>query len=116
MEHAINIHHNYCNCEKCSFVDPRTGEHIEKKLWVTRKGATSAQEGQYGIIPGSMGTGSYITKGKGESKSWSSCSHGAGRRMSRTKAFKAVPQVTHCLSILFFDDGVEVSRHCSICC
>lgn len=93
MEHAINIHHNYCNCESCKFVDPRSGELVDKKLWVTRKGATSAQDGQYGIIPGSMGTGSYITMGKGESRSWSSCSHGAGRRMSRTKAFKAVPQV-----------------------
>ncbi|GMH40104.1 hypothetical protein BSKO_08008 [Bryopsis sp. KO-2023] len=92
MEHAINIHHNYCNCERCTYTDPRTGETVDKKLWVTRKGATSALDGQYGIIPGSMGTGSYITKGKGEAKAWSSCSHGAGRRMSRTKAFKAVPQ------------------------
>jgi len=65
---------------------------VDRKLWVTRKGATSAQAGEYGIIPGSMGTGSYITKGKGESHSWNSCSHGAGRKMSRTKAFKAVGQ------------------------
>jgi len=92
LDHSINIHHNYCNCERCQYTDPVTGEIVDKKLWVTRKGATSAQAGQYGIIPGSMGTGSYITKGKGESKSWSSCSHGAGRRMSRTKAFKAIDQ------------------------
>jgi len=83
LEKSVNIHHNYCACEDCG--DGR-------KLWVTRKGATSAQAGQYGIIPGSMGTGSYITKGKGEVASWNSCSHGAGRRMSRTKAHAAIPQ------------------------
>jgi tRNA-splicing ligase RtcB len=54
MNNAVNIHHNYCACEDCG--DGR-------KLWVTRKGATSAKEGELGIIPGSMGTGSYITKG-----------------------------------------------------
>lgn len=92
MERSINIHHNYCNCEHCRYTDPTTGEVVDKKLWVTRKGATSAQPGQYGIIPGSMGTGSYITRGKGEPKSWSSCSHGAGRKMSRTKAHRAIDQ------------------------
>ena len=55
-------------------------------------GATSAMEGEYGIIPGSMGVGSYIVKGKGNAESWSSCSHGAGRRMSRTKAFGSITQ------------------------
>lgn len=92
MEHSVNIHHNFCQCEKCSYTDPITNEKVERKLWVTRKGATSAQKGQFGIIPGSMGTGSYIVKGKGEPMSWKSCSHGAGRTMSRTKAFKAVSQ------------------------
>ena len=63
-----------------------------RELYVTRKGATSAAKGQMGIIPGSMGTGSYITRGKGDIKSWNSSSHGAGRRMSRTKAHAAIPQ------------------------
>jgi len=83
MTKAVNIHHNYCSCEDCD--DGR-------KLWVTRKGATSAKKGEMGIIPGSMGTGSYITRGKGNPLSWSSSSHGAGRRMSRTKAHSSIPQ------------------------
>lgn len=70
---AVNIHHNYCSCEDCN----------GHKLYVTRKGATSAAKGQMGIIPGSMGSGSYITRGKGNPKSWNSSSHGAGMRMSR---------------------------------
>ena len=81
--HAINIHHNYCTCEDC-------GEY--GKLWVTRKGATSAKDGEFGIIPGSMGTGSYITRGKGNLDSWNSSSHGAGRKMSRTKAHADITQ------------------------
>jgi len=63
-----------------------------RKLWVTRKGATSAKLGEMGIIPGSMGTGSYITRGRGNLMSWNSSSHGAGRRMSRTKAKMIIPQ------------------------
>ena len=59
---------------------------MSKDLWVTRKGATSARAGELGIIPGSMATGSYIVRGKGDPLSWQSCSHGAGRRMSRTQA------------------------------
>eukprot|EP01026_Neomeris_dumetosa_P048294 TRINITY_DN4176_c0_g2_i1.p1 TRINITY_DN4176_c0_g2~~TRINITY_DN4176_c0_g2_i1.p1 ORF type:complete len:457 (-),score=60.61 TRINITY_DN4176_c0_g2_i1:348-1718(-) len=92
MERAVNIHHNYCSCERCQYTDPRTGEQVDRDLWVTRKGATSAQPGQYGIIPGSMGVGSYIVKGKGQPKAWSSCSHGAGRRMSRKAAVKKIQQ------------------------
>lgn len=80
---AVNIHHNYCSCETCG---------NGRKLWVTRKGATSAKRGEMGIIPGSMGSGSYITRGLGNPLSWSSSSHGAGRRMSRTKAHSAIPQ------------------------
>jgi len=57
---------------------------------VTRKGATSAKAGQLGIIPGSMGTGSYIVRGKGTADSWQSCSHGAGRSMSRKQAFQHI--------------------------
>jgi tRNA-splicing ligase RtcB len=55
-------------------------------MWITRKGATSAKAGEYGIIPGSMGVGSYIVRGKGNPQSWESCSHGAGRKLSRNKA------------------------------
>lgn len=92
LEHTVNIHHNYCSCERCKYKDPQTGEEVERDLWVTRKGATSARQGQMGIIPGSMGVGSFIVRGKGESKSWQSCSHGAGRKMSRTKAVQAISQ------------------------
>lgn len=74
--------------------DPRTGEKVDKELCVTRKGATSAQKGQYGVIPGSMGVGSFITKGKGDPQAWNSCSHGAGRAMSRTKARNTILQVS----------------------
>ena len=75
---VINIHHNYSSIE----------EHFGEKIWITRKGAISAQLGQMGIIPGSMGTKSYIVRGKGNSDSYCSCSHGAGRRMSRNQAKK----------------------------
>ena len=73
---AINCHHNYAVQEN----------HFGKNLWVTRKGAIRAREGDLGIIPGSMGTKSYIVRGKGNLESYCSCSHGAGRRMSRTQA------------------------------
>jgi tRNA-splicing ligase RtcB (3'-phosphate/5'-hydroxy nucleic acid ligase) len=72
----VNCHHNYTAIEN----------HSGKNVYVTRKGAVSARVGEYGIIPGSMGTRSYIVKGLGNSESFCSCSHGAGRRMSRTKA------------------------------
>ena len=73
--------------------DPNTAATFDGNLWVTRKGATSARKDQLGIIPGSMGVGSYITRGKGNPGSWNSCSHGAGRKMSRTKARKEIMQV-----------------------
>ena len=73
---AINCHHNYVSQETYG------GEH----LFITRKGAISAKEGELGIIPGSMGAKSYIVRGKGNPDSFCSCSHGAGRRMSRTEA------------------------------
>ena len=69
----VNIHHNYAALEK----------HFGKNVFVHRKGATSAKEGELGIIPGSMGTKSYIVKGKGNRDSFMSCSHGAGRTMGR---------------------------------
>ncbi len=74
----INCHHN--------FTQPET--HDGRELWVTRKGAIRADTGDLGVIPGSMGTRSYIVAGKGSPASWRSCSHGAGRRHSRTKARK----------------------------
>ena len=73
---AINCHHNYVAQES----------HFGHKLYVTRKGAISAREGELGIIPGSMGARSYIVRGKGNEESFCSCSHGAGRRMSRSEA------------------------------
>lgn len=74
----VNCHHNYVSHE----------EHFGEKVYVTRKGAVSARKGQLGIIPGSMGTSSYIVEGLGNPESFSSCSHGAGRRMSRHAAKK----------------------------
>lgn len=73
---AINCHHNYVSME----------HHFGANVFLTRKGAISAREGELGIIPGSMGTKSFIVRGKGNPTSFSSCSHGAGRRMSRGKA------------------------------
>lgn len=73
---AINCHHNYAQKEK----------HFGKNVWVTRKGAVRARIGDLGIIPGSMGAKSFIVEGLGEAQSFNSCSHGAGRKMSRTAA------------------------------
>jgi tRNA-splicing ligase RtcB len=74
----ILCHHNYVSEEM----------HFDEEVLVTRKGAINAREGQMGIIPGSMGTRSYIVRGKGNPESFNSASHGAGRRMSRGKAKK----------------------------
>ncbi|MDQ0685511.1 tRNA-splicing ligase RtcB [Streptomyces achromogenes] len=76
FEQEIFCHHNYVAEERYEGMD----------LLVTRKGAIRAGSGEYGIIPGSMGTGSYIVKGLGNDKAFNSASHGAGRRMSRTAA------------------------------
>jgi tRNA-splicing ligase RtcB len=73
---AINCHHNYVARER----------HYGQSIFVTRKGAVRAREGDMGIIPGSMGARSYIVRGKGSMESFMSCSHGAGRAMSRTEA------------------------------
>ena len=73
---VVNCHHNYCEREL----------HDGNEVWVTRKGAIRAREGDLGIIPGSMGTSSYIVRGRGNPASYHSASHGAGRRMSRAKA------------------------------
>ncbi len=73
---AVNCHHNYVQRER----------HFGKDVLITRKGAVSAREGELGIIPGSMGARSFIVRGKGNPESFNSCSHGAGRVMSRTEA------------------------------
>jgi tRNA-splicing ligase RtcB len=73
---AVNSHHNYVERER----------HYGEDVWVTRKGAIRAREGELGIIPGSMGTRSYIVRGRGSAESLQSCAHGAGRRMSRNEA------------------------------
>ena len=75
---AVNCHHNYVQKET----------HFGEDVYVTRKGAVSAKKGELGIIPGSMGARSYIVRGLGNPESFESCSHGAGRVMSRTKAKK----------------------------
>ena len=73
---AVNCHHNYVQRE----------HHFGQDVLVTRKGAVSARVGELGIIPGSMGARSFIVRGKGNPESFCSCSHGAGRTMSRTEA------------------------------
>lgn len=75
-QEAINCHHNYVEKEN----------HFGRNMWVTRKGAIRARQGDLGIIPGSMGQRSYIVRGKGDIQSYCSCSHGAGRVMSRAEA------------------------------
>ncbi|NJM53253.1 MAG: RtcB family protein [Blastocatellia bacterium] len=77
-EIVVNCHHNYVNRE----------HHFGKNVLVTRKGAVSARKGELGIIPGSMGAKSFIVRGLGNEDSFHSCSHGAGRKMSRTEARK----------------------------
>lgn len=82
---AVNCHHNYVQRE----------QHHGESLLITRKGAVSARAGELGIIPGSMGTCSYIVRGKGNADSFHSCSHGAGRVMSRTQARASITLKQH---------------------
>ena len=82
---AVNCHHNYVQKET----------HAGQELLVTRKGAVSARAGELGIIPGSMGTKSYIVRGKGNADSFHSCSHGAGRVMSRSAARQRISLDQH---------------------
>ena len=77
-DEAVNCHHNYVERET----------HFGEPVWLTRKGAIRAREGELGIIPGSMGARSYIVRGKGSAESFHSCAHGAGRIMSRNAAQK----------------------------
>lgn len=84
-QQAVNCHHNYVQQE----------QHFGETVWLTRKGAVSAQQGELGIIPGSMGARSFIVRGKGNTQSFCSCSHGAGRVMSRTEAKKRISVAEH---------------------
>jgi tRNA-splicing ligase RtcB len=82
---AVNCHHNYVAVEN----------HFGENVFVTRKGAVRARRGDLGIIPGSMGTRSYIVRGLGNEQSFHSCSHGAGRAMSRTEARRRFSVADH---------------------
>lgn len=93
----LDVHHNYATRE----------EHFGRQVWVHRKGATRAGEGERGIIPGSMGSPSYVVRGMGNPESFLSCSHGAGRRMGRREARRkiAVHEVLEDMK----NRGVEIS-------
>lgn len=93
---AVNCHHNYVSWER----------HYGENVMVTRKGAVDAHEGQLGIIPGSMGAKSFIVCGKGERESFCSCSHGAGRSMSRNEARKRFTIADHVAAT----EGVECRK------
>ncbi len=100
VDMRVDCHHNFTQLEN----------HFDKNIWVTRKGAVSAREGQLGIIPGSMGTRSYIVKGKGNVDSFCSCSHGAGRKMSRNEANKTFTLEDHAKAT----DGVECRKDAGV--
>lgn len=95
FKQEVNIHHNYASME----------EHFGKKVWIHRKGATSAMKGETGIIPGSMGTSSYIVRGLGNADSFMSCSHGAGRKMGRGEASRnlSVEECDRAMNGIAFD-------------
>jgi tRNA-splicing ligase RtcB len=93
---AINCHHNYVAREK----------HFKENVLITRKGAGRAREGDMGIIPGSMGSRSYIVRGKGNPESFCSCSHGAGRAMSRKEAKRRFTVEDH----MRMTEGVECRK------
>lgn len=97
---VINCHHNYVTTEV----------HFGEEVYVTRKGAVNAELGQMGIIPGSMGAKSYIVRGLGNPESYMSCSHGAGRIMSRTRAKKEITLEQHILATA----GVECRKDLSV--
>ncbi len=97
---AVNCHHNYVSFE----------HHYGANVIVTRKGAVRAREGELGIIPGSMGAKSFIVRGKGNPESFTSCSHGAGRSMSRTKAKKLFTLEDHAAATA----GVECRKDADV--
>ena len=88
----LDVHHNYARLEEHAGQEAPT-------VMVHRKGATSAAAGELGIIPGSMGSASYIVRGKGNPESFNSCSHGAGRRMGRNAAKKAISEAEFAASL-----------------
>eukprot|EP00756_Hemistasia_phaeocysticola_P056805 Hpha_TRINITY_DN33448_c0_g1::TRINITY_DN33448_c0_g1_i1::g.815::m.815/K14415/RTCB, rtcB; tRNA-splicing ligase RtcB len=93
---AVNCHHNYVAQER----------HFGRDVWVTRKGAVRAYEGDLGIIPGSMGADCYIVRGKGNPESFMSCSHGAGREMSRVQAKRSFSVQEHMAAT----EGIECRK------
>ena len=97
---AINCHHNYVERE----------HHFGKDVWLPRKGAVRARAGDLGIIPGSMGARSFIVRGKGNPESFDSCSHGAGRKMSRTAAKKRFTLADHAAAT----HGVECRKDAGV--
>ena len=97
---AINCHHNYVQKEN----------HFGENVLITRKGAVRAAEGVMGIIPGSMGAKSFIVRGRGNPESFDSCSHGAGRLMSRTEAKKVFTLDDHILAT----EGVECRKDAGV--
>lgn len=97
---AVNCHHNYVSREN----------HFGSNVLVTRKGAVSARAGQLGIIPGSMGAKSFIVRGKGNPESFHSCSHGAGRSMSRNQAKKQFTIEDHIKAT----EGVECRKDAEV--
>lgn len=99
-EVAVNCHHNYVAKER----------HFGKNVWLTRKGAVRAREGDLGIIPGSMGARSYIVRGKGNHEAFCSCSHGAGRVMSRGEAIKRVSLEDHAKAT----EGIECRKDAEV--
>lgn len=98
--YAVNCHHNYVAME----------HHGGENVWVTRKGAVSAKLDELGIIPGSMGAKSYIVRGLGNQHSFTSCSHGAGRRMSRGKAKKTFTLEDHAAATF----GIECRKDAGV--
>lgn len=97
---VVNCHHNYVNREA----------HLGAQVWVTRKGAVRAGEGEFGIIPGSMGAKSYIVRGRGNRESFESCSHGAGRAMSRGEARRRFTVADHVAAT----DGIECRKDADV--
>lgn len=102
FDSAINIHHNYAALES----------HFGKQVWLHRKGATSAKKDEIGIIPGSMGTPSYIVKGLGNPESFSSCSHGAGRVMGRRSASRtlSLEECNKAMKGIIYDEWHKIKR------
>lgn len=97
---AVNCHHNYAQKEN----------HYGENIWITRKGAVRARKGDLGIIPGSMGAKSFIVEGLGNQDSFCSCSHGAGRVMSRTEAKRRISLEEHVKAT----EGIECRKDADV--